>query len=174
MDQVRTVRPRPGQTEVKGVIGFKYDYDHDPARIDPDTNRAVRTYDNGQFYLVYNKPRCRWQIVAVWRDTLRLVKTWETPEGDYLPISMKMFEWLKEGDLDIRFGTRDPVKVDRALRNLEQEREIRQEANIAHELADYQRYERHVLAHWHSKWQKKHAFDEGALYPNAGKKIFAP
>ena len=144
----------PFEGKPSRVVGTKYDLDHDPARAAPDVHRAVRSYDAGQYSILWNAPKARWQIVALFKGQVHLVRTWQDDEGGYLPLSMQIHDWLIRTSFDHNFGTRKPREVDRALRNRELAAEEKRESQIQSDLQYVRRDDRHVLNKIHAKWQK--------------------
>lgn len=153
---------------VRGAVGFPYDPDWDPDKHCPDASRSIRAYDQGQYFIVFNRPRARWQLLARWRGGLRMVKTWEGDAGEYRPLTIKLYDWLVESSLDFNFGTRDAAKVSNELDYRMHKRKEQEDLRIAAEVRDYAKYERRTLAKLHSRWQKQEAFDPAMLTLTGG------
>lgn len=150
---------------IPGTVLIEHPFDWDPERHCPEAYHAIRRYDSGNYIVAFNQIRCRWQIWVKFNGGLSLVKTWQDEKKDYLPFTMKVYEYLVATDFETHFGTRDPDKVSRALDSLDDDEQNKNEIWIANEIEDYKRYERRTLAKQHMVWHKKYGFDPGFLVP---------
>lgn len=129
-----------------GVVAINHDPNFHPAVKCPDVYRAIRQHQEGAFHIVYNKACARWQIVKLLDGTLSLVRVWQDEGGNYLPPSMKMYDWLVSTEFETVFGTRDPRKIGRALTSIDQAEKLAREVTLMRELEAYKRDEAHLIA----------------------------
>lgn len=170
VDPIREALVTDGR-ELENVAAIVHEPARRPMAVCPELVRGLHALDP-RLEVVFNKAKARWQVVALHKGKLRLVKTWEDDDGGYLPLTMKVYEWCAKTDLSRVLKTDNPHTQALLLEAQEQADREREQRRISDDIGHFMRDNANVLRRWHARWLKggQHERD---LYINAGKKRLA-